>query len=72
MNNDNGQSDCTVVNLMVYDLQEKNAIELPSVHSCEKLPVTAKDISTQVDVNQWQYLKGINNLSSIESDKVDQ
>ena len=34
MNNDNVRSDCTVVNLMVYDLQEKNAIELPSVYSC--------------------------------------
>ena len=70
MNNDNVQSVCTVVNLVVYDLQEKNAIELPSVYSCENLPVAAKDIPTQVDVNQWPYLKGIK-LPSIESDKVD-
>ena len=69
MNNGNVQSVCNAVNLMVYDGQEKNAIELPSVCSCEKLPVAAKHISTQVDVNQWPYLKGIK-LPSIESDKV--
>ena len=70
MNNDSVWSDCTVVNLMVYDLQEKNAIELPHVYSCERLPVTAKDIPTQVDVNQWPYLNG-KKLSSIKSEKVD-
>ena len=66
----NVQSDFTVVNLMIYPLQEKKAKEMPNVSSCEKLPVRAKDILTQVDVNQWPYLKGIK-LSSIESDKVD-
>ena len=69
MNNDNVQSDCTVLNLMIYDLQEKNTIELPSHYSCEKLPVTANDIPAQVEVNQWPYLKAIK-LSSIESAKV--
>ena len=59
MNNENVQSDCTIVNLMVYDLQEKNSIELPSVYSCQKLPVTAKDIPPQADVSQCQCLKGI-------------
>lgn len=68
-NNDNVQSDCTVVNLMFQDPKEKNTIELPSDYSCEKLPVTAKDIPAQVEVNQWPHLKAIK-LSSIESAKV--
>ena len=70
MNNENVISNCTVVNLVACDLKEQNAVELPNVYSCERLPVTTKDIPSQADINQWSYLRSIK-LPSIESDKVD-
>lgn len=49
--------------------KEKDTIELPRHYPCEKLPVTAKDIPAQVEVNQGLYLKAIKQYP-IESAKV--
>jgi len=67
MNSDNVMSESQLVSLEVYDLNRKNVIELPKAYSCTKLPVTAKDVPLQSDVDRWPHLKDIQ-LPCIDSD----
>ena len=50
---------CTVVSLVVHNLQEDEFIDLPSVLSTPALPITCDDIPKQEDVKRWPHLDGI-------------
>ena len=67
LNSDNIMRKCQQVALQVYDLEERNCVELPEVFSCPKLPVSANDTRQQSDVDRLQHLEGIQ-LTSIYSD----
>lgn len=59
MNCDNVMKKCQLVALDVYDLDETSCVELPTVFSCSKLPVSIDDIPLQSDVDKWPHLNGI-------------
>ena len=63
----NQSIECSLGNLEVSDLREKNLIELPMVYSKRRLPVSSDTVGTQEDVNRWPHLKGIK-MESIESE----
>ena len=63
----NQSIECSLVNLEVSELSEKNLIELPMVYSMPSLPVSNDSVGTQEDVNSWPHLKGIE-MRSIESE----
>ena len=56
---ENSDTECEVVNLEVYDLEENVFFELPTVFSRPVLPVSPSDIPTQEDVDRWPHLQGI-------------
>ena len=45
--------------LEVYDLEGKNAIEIPKAYTQSKLPVGRADIPTQEEVEKWPHLRQI-------------
>ena len=47
----NSMTECQVFNLEVFDLHEHNFVELPTVFSTPKLPVSEESIPRQEDVN---------------------
>ena len=49
----------SVVSLEVSDLNGQSKINLPTVFSVTKLPVSKEDIPRQSDVDRWPYLHGI-------------
>ena len=53
-------TDCSVVNLEIFDLDEEHSVELPKVFSRPSLPISRESISDQLDVNRWPHLQGIN------------
>ena len=57
--NESSPTECSVVNLEVFDLDEKNVVDLPYVFSTVKLPVEESSIPTQADVCRWPHLKNI-------------
>lgn len=59
MEKDNSKTNSSVVNLEIFDLQENHLVELPTVFSVTKLPVTKEDIPRQSDVNRWRHLEGV-------------
>lgn len=55
----NSKMKCSVVSLVVHNLQEDEFIDLPSVFSTPALPITCDDIPKQEDVKRWSHLDGI-------------
>jgi hypothetical protein len=53
---ENSPTECRVVNLEVFDLEENNIVDLPYVFSTSKLPVESS-IPKQADVDRWSHLK---------------
>ena len=43
----------------MFDLEEENRVELPTVFSVKSLPVSAEDVPKQDDVDRWPHLRGI-------------
>ncbi|XP_015747596.1 PREDICTED: uncharacterized protein LOC107327368 [Acropora digitifera] len=50
---------CSLVDLQVFDLNEENMIEIPSVYSTPSLPVNKEDIATREDIDRWPHLNGV-------------
>ena len=63
--NENRPTECRVVSLEVFDLDENNFVELPRVFSTGKLPVDESSIPRQADVDRWSHLK------DVKIDKID-
>ena len=57
--NESIPTECHVVNLEVFDINENNLVDLPYVFSTAKLPVDESCIPRQADVERWSHLKGI-------------
>ena len=55
----NSKVKCSVVSLVVHNLQEDEFIDLPSVLSTLALPITCDDIPKQQHVERWAHLDGI-------------
>ena len=55
----NSMTECRVFKLEVFDLDEQNFVELPTVFSTPQLPVSKDSIPRQEDVSKYPYLKGI-------------
>ncbi|XP_028395694.1 uncharacterized protein LOC114519723 [Dendronephthya gigantea] len=51
--------ECSSVNLKVFDLDERNFVELSNVFSRPRLPVSKDCIANQGDVKRWPHLTGI-------------
>ncbi|XP_028402120.1 uncharacterized protein LOC114525110 [Dendronephthya gigantea] len=51
---------CSVTSLEVWDLNEENLVELPTVFSTERLPVDRSSIPLQKDVDRWPHLRNVN------------
>ena len=49
----------SIVNLEVFDLNQENFIDLPTVFSTAKLPVSKENMASQQDVEKWSHLEGI-------------
>ena len=63
----NSVTECQVFKLEVFDLEEHNFVELPTVFSTPKLPISEESIPWQEDVNMYPHLKGIQ-LLKIDAD----
>ena len=50
---------CNMMSLVVFDLDGENLVELPTVFSTERLPVSKSSISLQEDVDRWPHLKDV-------------
>ena len=50
---------CNMMSLVVLDLDGENLVELPTVFSTERLPVSESSISLQEDVDRWPHLKDV-------------
>ena len=59
MTSENSPVETHIVSLEVYDLDEDEFVDLPSVYSTSKLPVTSRDIPEQGDVDKWPHLSDI-------------
>ena len=55
----NSATECRVFKLEVFDLDEHNFVELPTVFSTPKLPVSKDSIPQQEDVSKYPHLRGI-------------
>ena len=55
----NSMTECRVSKLEVFDLDEHNFVEFPTVFSTPKLPVSEESIPRQEGVNMYPHLKGI-------------
>ena len=55
----NSEVKCSVVSLVVHNLQEDEFIDLPSVFSTPALQITRDHIPKQEDVKRWLHLDGI-------------
>ena len=52
-------TDCALFSLEVFDLEENNFVELPTVFSVPGLPVSKESIPRQEDVTRFPYLRDI-------------
>ena len=59
MTSENSPVETHIVSLEVYDLDEDEFVDLPSVYSTSKLPVTSRDIPEQGDVDKWPHLSDL-------------
>ena len=50
-------TECRVVSLEVFSLDENDFVELPRVFSTGKLPVDESSIPRQADVDRWSHLR---------------
>ena len=50
---------CSLVNLQVFELNDKNMVEISSVYYTPSLPVNNKDIASREDINRWPHLNGV-------------
>ena len=55
----NSEVKCSVVSLVVHNLQEDEFIDLPSVFSTPAFPITCDHIPKLEDVKRWLHLDGI-------------
>ena len=55
----NSLMECRVFKLEVFDLDEQNFVELPTVFSTPQLPVSKHSTPQQEDISKYPYLKGI-------------
>ena len=60
MQGKNAPIKCSLVSLVVSDLEGNCDVKLPLVYSRPCLPVPIEAISTQQDVDRWPHLQGIN------------
>ena len=49
----------SVISLEVFDLEENDMVELPTVFSTERLPISETSIPSQEDVNKWSHLEDV-------------
>ena len=59
----------SIVSLKVFDLNENNFIELPTVFSSTRLPVSKESMATQRNVEKWPHLDGIE-LPEIDAEVI--
>ena len=55
----------SIVSLEVSDLDGQYTVNLPSVYSVMKLPVSKENIPRQTDVDRWPHLQGIDAKKSM-------
>jgi len=53
------ESTSLIANLEVFDMEESNLVELPSVYSRPDISVPSENIPLQQDVESWDHLRGI-------------
>ena len=56
---ENSITKSSLASLELFDLEEENLVELPTVFSVKSLPVSAEDVPKQEDVDRWSHLHGI-------------
>ena len=56
----------SVISLEVFDLEENNMVELPTVFSTERLPISESSIPSQRDIDKWAHLGDVK-LQSINA-----
>ena len=56
----------SVISLEVLDLEECNMVELPTVFSTERLPISESSIPSQEDINKWSHFEDVK-LQSINA-----
>lgn len=56
---DNAPVQCSLVSLVISDLNAANHVDLPLVYSRPNLPISPDAIGKQEDVNRWPHLKGL-------------
>ena len=53
LNQENRMIKTSVISLEVFDLDENNMVELPTVFSTERLPISESSIPLQEDIKRW-------------------
>ena len=66
LNQENRIIKTSVISLEVFDLDENNMVELPTVFSTERLPTSESSIPLQENIKRWSHLEDIN-LRSIDA-----
>ncbi len=56
----------SVISLEVFDLEENNMVELPTVFSTERLPISESSIPSKEDIKKWSHLEDVK-LQSINA-----
>ena len=56
---ENSITKSSLVSLELFDLEEENLVELPTLFSVKSLPVSAEDVPKQDDVDRWPHLHWI-------------
>lgn len=51
--------ECSVVEIEVFDLDNKNRVDLSKFYSTKNLPIRSECIGRQEDIDPWQHLKGV-------------
>ena len=59
LQNEDNPIDCNTIGLDVFDLNENHMVEIPTVFSTTRLPVSKVSIPLQEDVDKWDHLEGI-------------
>ena len=60
LQNEDNPIECSSIGLNVFDLDEDHMVEIPTVFSTTRLPVSKYSIPLQKDVDKWNHLDGIN------------
>ncbi len=56
---ENSPVECQQVSLQVFDLNEENRVNLPTVYSTPTLPVSTRDMAQQEDLAHWPHLQDL-------------